>query len=210
MNGKYLFLVAALILAALITPVSAEVLFHDDFDGASPTGSYSLYSHSSKGQYSCSGGALVLSMPSTVTSSLRFNYLNYNAPALTGNYEFSASLMTKTYTNTRMLLKPADIVVDTSNGNMRIKQSGTVLETIPVVNEVYHDVTIQVSEDRTWRVRVDGGPWHEQSTLVPDGPQYPAFGIEEETKYAFSSSFGYIDVSTWSPGIPATVEVRRG
>lgn len=215
MNGKYLYLVAALIIAVLITPVSAEVLFHDDFDGASPTGSYSSYSHSGDGGYSCSGGALVLSMPSSFTTSLKFNYLNYNAPALTGNYEFSASLFTKTYANTRMLLKPAGvlkdspgIVVDTSNGNMRIKQSGTVLETIPVVNEVYHDVTIQVSEDRTWRVKVDGGAWHEQSTLVPDGPLYPAFCVEEQTKYAFSSSFGYIDVSTWSPGIPATVEVQ--
>ena len=195
--------------------VSAEVLFHDDFDGASPTGSYSSYRYSGDGGYSCSGGALVLSMPSTSLSKVRFNYFNYNAPALTGNYEFSASLFTKTYTNTRMLLKPAGVVtaspavmVETCNGNMRIKQSGTVLETIPVVNEVYHDVTIQVSEDRTWRVRVDGGAWHEQSTLVPDGPLYPAFGIEEQTKYAFSSSFGYIDVSTWSPGIPATVEVQ--
>lgn len=217
MNGKYIFLVAALILAALIAPVSAEVLFHDDFDGPSPTGSYSSYRHSGKGDYSCSGGVLVLSMPNRVGtgSSVRFNYLNYNAPALTGNYEFSASLFTKSSANTRMLLKPAGvttdspaIVVATSNGNMRIAQSGTVLETFAVANDVYHDVTIQVSEDRTWRVKVDGGPWHEQSTLVPEGPQYPAFGIISSGDSAFSSSFGYIDVSTWSPGIPATVEVQ--
>ena len=216
MNGKYLFLVAALILAALIAPVSAEVLFHDDFDGATPTGTYTSYRYSAQGGYSCSGGALVLSMPSTaVSGTTRFNYLNYNAPALTGNYEFSASLLTKTPIVTRMLLKGAGIttdtsaiVVDTWDGNMRIMQAGTVLETFAVANEVYHDVTIQVSEDRTWRVKVDGGAWHEQSTLVPAESQYPALAMYSDSKAAFSSAFGYIDVSTWSLGIPATVVVQ--
>lgn len=219
MNGKYLYLVAALILAALIAPVSAEVVFYDDFSAGSIQGTYTEHKCSDPVTYSVISNQELKTRVGGYSGGTTYYYLvyDYTTPDVfqmdvsmrgsTANAFAGVTYATTGLEHNNMvgfLLSPGTTlkVVVVENGAWKYVSSATTVNA-----NVNTPVSMRIDDDGNFETSINGSKWvrHPYTVTFDPANGHPFVGSTVQGNDYYYCYFDNIAFHEIPQGIPLTV-----
>lgn len=219
MKGKYLFLVAALIFAALIAPVSAEVVFYDDFSAGSIQGTYTEHKCSNPVTYGVIDNQRLKTRVGGYSGGLTYYYLvyDYTTPDV---FEMDVS-MSGSAANAHAGVTYATTGLEHNNMVGFLISSGTALKAVVIEGGVVKyvspattvtagvntPVSMRLDDEGHFETSINGGEWVRHPYIVTFDPAngHPFVGSTVQGDDYYYCYFDNIAFHEIPQGIPLTV-----